>query len=56
MYEALAAQRPYRKDLTQEEVMTILARNSGDGICPVVFAALKTYLAGGGYVPEKVAA
>ncbi len=56
MYEALAAQRPYRKDLTEEEVMTILTRNTGDGICPVVFAALKTYLAGGGYVPEKVAA
>ena len=56
MFEALAAKRPYRKDLTSEEVMTILARNAGDGICPDVFAALKTYLARGGYTPTAIAA
>ena len=57
MYEALSAKRPYRSDLTGEEVMQILERNlAGGGICPEVFAALKTYLAGGGYVPAPIAA
>ncbi len=56
MYEALAAKRPYRQDLTEEEVMTILTKNSGAGICPEVFAALKVYVAQSGFVPLKVAA
>jgi len=56
MFEALTAKRPYRKDLTSEEAMTILARNAGEGICPEVFAALKTYLAKGGYSPSAIAA
>jgi putative nucleotidyltransferase with HDIG domain len=56
MYEALTAKRPYRKDLTDETVMDILTKNSGDGICPEVFAALKTYIAGGGYSPKAIAA
>jgi putative nucleotidyltransferase with HDIG domain len=56
MYEALAAKRPYRKDLSEEEVMTILTKNTDGGICPEVFAALKTYLARGGYAPSKIAA
>ncbi len=56
MYEALAAKRPYRQDLTNEEVMKILTRNAGDGICPHIFDALKAYLAGGGFVPTAIAA
>ena len=56
MYEALAAKRPYRQDLTDEQVMDILTKNTGAGICPNVFAALKTYIANGGYVPAKIAA
>jgi HD-GYP domain-containing protein (c-di-GMP phosphodiesterase class II) len=56
MYEALTARRPYRQDLSQEQVMDILAKNAGPGICPIVFAALKRYLANGGYVPEVIAA
>ncbi len=56
MFEALAAQRPYRKDLTSEEVMSILTRTAGDGICPEVFEALKVYLAHGGYTPRAIAA
>jgi putative nucleotidyltransferase with HDIG domain len=56
MYEALSAQRPYREDLSQEAVMDILARNVGAGICPDVFAALQTWVAGGGYKPFKLAA
>lgn len=57
MYEALAAKRPYRQDLTSGEVMDIMTRNvlSG-GLCPDVFAALKTYLANGGYTPVAIAA
>jgi putative nucleotidyltransferase with HDIG domain len=56
MYEALSAQRPYRTDLTGEQVMDILQKNLTGGICPNVFAALKTYLSRGGYVPKPVAA
>jgi putative nucleotidyltransferase with HDIG domain len=56
MYEALAAKRPYRQDLTPEEVMSILTRNSGPGICPEVFAALKTWLNRSSYQPIKLAA
>jgi HD-GYP domain-containing protein (c-di-GMP phosphodiesterase class II) len=56
MYEALSAKRPYREDLSQEQVMDILGKNVGPGICPVVFAALKRYLANGGYVPVAIAA
>ena len=56
MYEALAAKRPYRQDLSPEEVMSILTRNSGPGICPEVFSALKTWLAVSDYTPVKVAA
>lgn len=56
MYEALAAKRPYRQDLTNEEVMTILTKNAGAGICPEVFAALKTWLAQSDFQPIKLAA
>jgi putative nucleotidyltransferase with HDIG domain len=56
MFEALAAKRPYRKDLTSEQVMNILTREAGDGICPEVFDALKVYLARGGYTPTAIAA
>lgn len=56
MYEALAAKRPYRQDLTCEEVMSILTRNAGAGICPEVFAALKAWIAASAYQPIKLAA
>jgi putative nucleotidyltransferase with HDIG domain len=56
MYEALAAKRPYRQDLAPEEVMGILTKNCGAGICPEVFAALKTWLAGSQYKPFQLAA
>jgi len=56
MYEALAAKRPYRQDLAPEEVMQILTKNAGAGICPEVFAALKTWLARSAYRPIKLAA
>jgi HD-GYP domain-containing protein (c-di-GMP phosphodiesterase class II) len=56
MYEALAAKRPYRQDLAPEEVMSILTKNSGAGICPEVFAALKTWLDQNQYRPIQLAA
>ena len=56
MYEALTAKRPYRQDMTGEQVMNILTKNVGAGLCPEAFEALKTYLANGGYVPVPVPA
>ena len=56
MYEALAARRPYREDLTEEQVMSILTKHSPDGICPVVFEALKAWVNKTGFAPERVAA
>ncbi len=56
IYEALAAKRTYRQDLAPQEVMEILTKNAGAGICPEVFAALKIWLARSAYRPVKLAA
>jgi putative nucleotidyltransferase with HDIG domain len=56
MYEALSANRPYRQDLLPDQVMSILTKDAGPGICPEVFAALKTWLARSDYKPVKLAA
>lgn len=56
MYEALAAKRPYRKDLSEGEVFEILAKNAGAGICPCVLDALKTFIASSWFVPYSAAA
>jgi putative nucleotidyltransferase with HDIG domain len=56
MYEALVAKRPYRQDLAPGEVMDILSKNAGAGICPAVFEALKTWLDASHYEPVKLAA
>jgi HD-GYP domain-containing protein (c-di-GMP phosphodiesterase class II) len=57
MYEALASKRPYRDDLSAEEVMTILDKNAASGgICPEILAALKKFVAGGTFVPYALAA
>lgn len=56
MYEALAARRPYRQDLTGDEVMTILKKNVGGGICPEVFEALVGWLGKSAYQPVKLVA
>ena len=56
MYEALAAKRPYRQDLSAEDVMKILARETGAGLCPEVVAALKVFIARSNYTPMKEAA
>jgi putative nucleotidyltransferase with HDIG domain len=56
IYEALTAKRPYRQDLTDEEVSTIMKKKLGWGICPVVYEALEVYIRRSGYVPMKLAA
>ena len=56
MYEALAARRPYRPERTSEEAITIINREVGTGLCPIVVSALKTFLAQSRFVPYKVAA
>jgi len=56
MYEALAAKRPYRRERTSEEALTIIDREMGCGLCPAVVAALKTFLAQSHFVPYQVAA
>jgi putative nucleotidyltransferase with HDIG domain len=45
IYDALAADRPYRDHLLPEKVFEILRREVGNGICPQVFEALETYAA-----------
>ena len=56
MYEALAARRPYRPERTSEEAITIINREVGTGLCPIVVSALKTFLAQSRFVPYQVAA
>ena len=56
MYEALAAKRPYRKDLSDGEVHDILKRGLNTAICPVVYDALCSFLKRTGYVTTSLAA
>ena len=56
MFEALAAKRPYRKDLTREETLTIIDRDTGEGLCPTVVAALKSWLSHSNFTPYQIAA
>lgn len=55
MYEALAARRPYRQDLSGGEVMDILSRQAGTGVCPAALAALRSFLASTRYTPFDLA-
>ena len=56
MFEALAAKRPYRKDLTREDAFAILARETGTGLCPSVVAALQHFVADSDFIPFQLAA
>lgn len=57
MYEALAAHRPYRKDLDEGEVMAILSKNVlNGGLCADAFAALQPFLVRTNFTPLQVAA
>lgn len=56
MFEALAARRPYREDLTEEEVMGILMRNVGTAIDGECLEGLKVFLEKSQWVPVELAA
>ncbi len=56
MFEALAAKRPYRQDLADEQVMDIIAKNTGTALDPTCVEALKTFLAKSHYEPVQIAA
>jgi HD-GYP domain-containing protein (c-di-GMP phosphodiesterase class II) len=56
MFEALASRRPYRQDLTEEQVMEILVKNVGTALDPACFEALKTFLEKSSWEPVDLAA
>ncbi|MFG0305475.1 MAG: HD-GYP domain-containing protein [Phycisphaerales bacterium JB040] len=56
MYEALAAKRPYRQDLSEGEVMDILGREAGVRIDAGCVEALGVFLERTGFEPYRVAA
>jgi HD-GYP domain-containing protein (c-di-GMP phosphodiesterase class II) len=56
IFEALTAKRPYRQDLSDEEVSTILSRKAGWALCPVALEALGAYVSRGGFAPQRIAA
>ncbi|HUO09834.1 MAG TPA: HD domain-containing phosphohydrolase [Phycisphaerae bacterium] len=56
MFEALAAKRPYRQDLTEEQVMDILTRNLNTALDPACVEALKIFLEKTNYEPIELAA
>lgn len=43
MYEALSAKRPYRPQMSRDEVLAILGKSAGTGICAEVYEAAKTW-------------
>ena len=52
MFEALTAKRPYRDDLTIDNVTAILRKDVGSAICPAVFDALEAAIAAGDPVTD----
>ena len=56
IYEALSAQRPYRKDLTQAEVHEIIGKGLGKATDPRVYDALCSFLNRTGYKTTSLAA
>lgn len=56
IYEALAARRPYRTDLSDGEVFEILDRMAGEKICARSVEALRSFLDTSGFRPYQVAA
>jgi HD-GYP domain-containing protein (c-di-GMP phosphodiesterase class II) len=56
MYEALAAKRPYRQDLSEEQVMDIINKSIGTALDPACVEGLKTFIDQSHYEPFKVAA
>lgn len=56
IYEALAAKRPYRTDLSEGEVFDILEKQSGTKICAQSLEALQLFIDGSGFTPYQIAA
>lgn len=56
IYEALAAKRPYRKDMNDGQVFDILDGMAGTKICAESVCALRTYLDESGFQPYQLAA
>jgi len=56
MYEALAARRPYRKDMSDGQVFDILDMNAGKKIDADSVAALRAFLAKSAFTPYQLAA
>lgn len=56
VFEALTAKRPYRQDLSEQEVSQIMTQKLGTALCPQVHEALQAYLQRGGFKPAKLAA
>lgn len=48
VFDALSAERPYRKALPIEQVMEIIQRDAGPALCPESVEALRQWLARGG--------
>jgi HD-GYP domain-containing protein (c-di-GMP phosphodiesterase class II) len=56
MFEALAAKRPYRKDLTEHDARQIVRANAGTALDPEVVAALECFLDRSAWQPISLAA
>lgn len=56
IYEALAAKRPYRKDMEEGKVFEILDSMAGTKICADSVAALRVFLDQSGFKPYQLAA
>lgn len=56
MYEALAARRPYRPELTPTDVHEILRRSVGTAICPDAYSGLEHFLDASGFQPARLVA
>ncbi len=56
IYEALAAKRPYRKDMDEGQVFEILDGMAGSKICPESVSALRVFLERSGFQPYQLAA
>lgn len=52
IYEALSAKRPYRPRLDGAEVLEIMGRDVGQGLCPAAFEALKVFVQETGWMPK----
>jgi HD-GYP domain-containing protein (c-di-GMP phosphodiesterase class II) len=55
-FEALASRRPYREDLSEDQLLDILSRNLNSALDPACFQALQAFLATSEWEPIELAA